>query len=309
MEQRDGDGLRDDALSHEYHEAFAETVIHFHHFAELVIKDFLRAEHPLLADHTANHHVLFHKLLKGESLTEKDEKNLKSAEFSEASKRLYQLIDTNRIDRRIHFIAEHHKFLETLTNFRNRLLHRGTVIMRYDATDEFVGGYVLPFVLKVVELEEYKKLDRFWRPKPLYCGVDFIQEIVDSCKRGDHSRPKIALLKELGRAAYENPIDESGFGELLGVPHRRHAELIANAARGRKGDIRQCAVCGVNCVQIHYDHEDQGFDGDGVPILGPPFPFEARCLNCTFEIDVELFDSNMFGLAIPNYLVDPAPAA
>ena len=59
-------GPRDDLHGARYHDAFAECVSHFQHFAELVIKDFLRAEHPLLADDTSGHHVLFHKLLKGE---------------------------------------------------------------------------------------------------------------------------------------------------------------------------------------------------------------------------------------------------
>jgi hypothetical protein len=37
-------GPRDDLHGTRYHEAFAECVIHFQHFAELVIKDFLRTE-------------------------------------------------------------------------------------------------------------------------------------------------------------------------------------------------------------------------------------------------------------------------
>lgn len=291
-------GPRDDLHGTRYHEAFAECVIHFQHFAELVIKDFLRVEHPLLADDTSSHHVLFHKLLKGEPPTPDEDRKLKSVDFSEASKRLYQLIEAERIDKRVHFFAEHRKMLDQLTTLRNRLLYRGTVVMRYQTADEFFGGYVLPFVLRVVALDEYKKLDSFWRPKPLDCKVDVLAEIA-ACCTDDYDLKKVAYLKELGRAAFANPIDPDPFYELLDPQFRLHAERLVADYKEHGGEVHRCPVCGIEAALVSYDSEED-IDESGAPFIKSTFPYSVRCLNCTFEVELELYDERMFGLPIAN---------
>ena len=298
LKQTDEVECRDDLHGTRYHEAFAECVIHFQHFAELVIKDFLRAEHPLLADDTSKHHVLFHKLLKGEPPTRDEDRKIQSVEFSEASDRLYQLIEAKRIDPRIHFLAEHRTTLSKLTTLRNRLLHRGTVVMRYQAADEFFGGYVLPFVLRVVELDEYKKLGGFWRPKPLDCEIDLLAEIA-ACCTGNYDLKKVAYLKELGRAAFANPIAPDPFYELLEPPFRRDTEKLVADYKEHGSEVHRCPVCGIEAEIVSYDSEED-IDEKGNPFIRSTFPYSVRCLNCTFEVERELYDETMFGLPIPN---------
>jgi hypothetical protein len=300
LKEVDVKGPRDDLHATRYHEAFAECVIHFQHFAELVIKDFLRAEHPLLADDTSSHHVLFHKLLKGEAATTDEDGKLKSVEFSEASDRLYKLIKADRIDQRVHFVAAHAQTLAHLTSLRNRLLHRGTVVMRYRAADEFFGGYILPFVLEVAELDEYKKLDAFWRPRPIDCKVDVLAEISACCKDENYNLEKVAVLKELGRSAFANPIAPDVFSEMLDPPYRRYAEKLVADYKEHGGEAHRCPACGIEAALISYDSEED-INEDGSRCIRSTFPYSVRCLNCSFEINNELSDENMFGLPIRNF--------
>lgn len=80
-----------------YCRACAESIVHFQHFAELVCKEFLRKDHPLLAVDALSKHVIFHKLLKGERVTSEEHEGLKSIEFSEALERVSKLISEGRI--------------------------------------------------------------------------------------------------------------------------------------------------------------------------------------------------------------------
>ena len=47
-------------LNHPYYycELCTETIVHFQHFAELICKDFLRQEHPLLANNVVNKPII-----------------------------------------------------------------------------------------------------------------------------------------------------------------------------------------------------------------------------------------------------------
>jgi len=80
-----------------YCELCSETIVHFQHFIELICKDYLRAEHPLLAVDASTRPVILDKLLKNERVAPDDYENLKSLEFSTAFKRLCTLIEENRL--------------------------------------------------------------------------------------------------------------------------------------------------------------------------------------------------------------------
>ena len=126
------------SLTHDYYEYFSEAMVHFQHFFELIIKDILEKENPLLAVRATQKPVIFHKLLKKEVILEEEYTNLYSVEFSEALKTLIVLIDSGRItDSRFIIFKNAKGTLEALNNFRNRIWHRGRFILKYHADIAF----------------------------------------------------------------------------------------------------------------------------------------------------------------------------
>jgi hypothetical protein len=152
-----------------YREAAFETIVHLQHFAELAVKDALRQDHELLVVLADNHHEQLHDLLHGAQPTEIE--NLQAIEFSTALARACALIKAGKLDAKYAFIVRHRPFLEKLSKLRNRLWHRGTLVLRYRALDELVGRFALPFVNAAAALAPYSKYSS-WQPKPLHCGLE-----------------------------------------------------------------------------------------------------------------------------------------
>jgi hypothetical protein len=244
-----------DKHSSSYVESSTEAILHLHHFAELVFKDILRAEHPLLADDIRNQPIILHKLIKGESLADGDRLKLKSIDFGEALKRLSSLAKGKRISEhsRYNFISDYEPFFEKLNELRNRLWHRGIYILRYPALDEFFGKYALPFIQNVTSLPDYSGNERFWKYQKLSCDIDPIKLIVkEFCETSDnpYNIGKIAMLKELGRAAYHQPQKIRDHGRTIGkkeyLPYVINAEHIKRAWRYTWQVVCMCCSFEVN---------------------------------------------------------------
>lgn len=296
--------------SFSYCEACAESIVHFQHFVELICKDFLRANHPLLADDASTRPIILHKLLKDEPVSSADQEGLKSLEFREALERLCALINEARIGSdQLNFIVQARPWLEKLNVLRNRLWHRGTFILRYPALDELVGEYVLPFVEKVVALPEYSGHQQLWRYGDLTCGIDPIEEIISAFRTGQPDLKKVALLKELGRAAYENPLrvlptTSWSFAELFNREHRRRAERIAavEIREPSAASVRSCPVCGVESLIVYDDIEAEGYDpAEGTYERAWRYTWQVKCMCCTFEINHHLENPSVYGLPIEDY--------
>ncbi|HPV59590.1 MAG TPA: hypothetical protein PKZ23_08465, partial [Rectinema sp.] len=75
--------------------------------------------------------------------------------------------------------------------------------MSYAEFDALIIHKILPLVAELEKCRALKLNPNLWRYKSLHCDVDPISELVE---RANNSWQKIALLKELGRAAYENPL-------------------------------------------------------------------------------------------------------
>lgn len=192
-----------------YCEACAETIVHFQHFFELIIKDILRSDHCLLASRIYSDPTILHKILHNQELTSDEEQKVQSVEFSDALKTLCALIQSDQIQHRqdVQFIFDHRCSLEELNKLRNRVWHRGAFFLSYTKLDEFIGKFVLPIVETTTQLSKYKKVSALWKYKSTECGIDPIKSI---CLEYQANQPacvgKIALLKEIGRAAYSNPL-------------------------------------------------------------------------------------------------------
>ena len=290
--------------TYEYCQYCAETIIHFQHFAELVCKDFLRAEHPLLAIDASRRPVILHKLLKKKAVSERDLEGVHTVEFSETLNRLCALIKDRKLGAgRLDFIVSARPFLSKLNVLRNREWHRGAFILRYPALDKLVAEHMLPFVVQVTSLKEYASLSYFWKYKKLSRGMDPIQEIIATCKRGRLNIGKVALLKELGRAAYDNPLHNNPITEYFDKKHKKRAKHLADLEMQAGGaDVKECPVCGVESLVVFDDVEyDDPDEESGRWNRAVRYTYEVKCMCCTFEIDNHLKNPKKYGLALDDY--------
>ncbi|MEI6443799.1 MAG: hypothetical protein WCO29_11910 [Nostocales cyanobacterium ELA583] len=158
-----------------YSEAYTECIIHFHHFAELVCKNFLRHDNPLFVDYPSNDKniVLKYKIIKNE-LSLEDENNVKTTGFLETLKALLELIHekslkNNYYNEQLFFLTDCKEMLETLNALRNKVWHRGLYILNYEALDELIGKYILPFVDKVTKHKTYSLCENLWKHEQIDC--------------------------------------------------------------------------------------------------------------------------------------------
>jgi hypothetical protein len=295
----------DSGHNSDYCQNCAEAIVHFQHFAELVCKDFLRAEHDLLAIDATQKPVILHKLLKKETVTEAEYERINTVEFGEALTRLCALIKEGRIGvGKLEFISDAKNFLETLNTLRNREWHRGAFILRYPALDHLVGEHILPFVSKVIALPEYADLTYYWTYQKLACGIDPIGEIISACHGGKFDLKKVALLKELGRAAYENPLFTGPFAEQFNKDYHRRAKHLAESEveHGGGADLKICPVCGIKSLVVYDDtyYEDEDHES-GTFNRGWRFTWQVQCMCCTFEITDHLENPSKYGLAMEDF--------
>ncbi|RZO02731.1 hypothetical protein EKG40_25820 [Pseudomonas moorei] len=288
-----------------YFEASSECIIHFQHFAELVCKNFLRAEHPMLADNVQRNPVLLHGLIHNTPLTVEEQGKLNSVEFSEALDRLEKLIASKKIKdyANLTFFTKHTAALKSLNNLRNRIWHRGLYILEYRTLDQFIGAHILPFVVDVMTHPFYSGEEIRWKHKELNCKVDPISEIISHFDKEKYSVGKVALLKELGRAAYINKITPpdsgktSGFRLILINKDLRRAERIAqNEAKLEYNQVTNCPVCGIKSLIQEEDTDHDYHPETGEPIDYWRFTHSVICENCTFSLGDEVENASSHGL-------------
>lgn len=285
-----------------YIEQCAEALLHLQHFAELSTKQFLFEAHPLLVSSAATKPLVLYQLLKGEKIDESDLEALKWEEFSITIERLYALHDAGRLEADISKVLTGAKgTLRELNTLRNRILHRGRFILRYDALDEFISGYALPFALSVVSLPKFAPLRSFWAPQPLKCGLDPLLGLAQELAGATYDIRKVAFLKELARAAYENPLNELRFFKHENEEAIARAETAAESHHQNPADVLECPVCGVKSLALFDDVETEGEDPEtGTYEKAWRYTYMAQCSCCSFEVTNDLKNPSEHGLPIPD---------
>ncbi len=299
----DEDNEKKDFNTHfEYFEYAAETILHLHHFTELIIKDILRTVHPLLADTASTQTIVLKKLLTGEQLRPEEESGIRSIEFSESLKRLADLIKNEEIENHLsyQFIIDKKNMLEKLNTLRNRIWHRGSFILRYDSLDKFICKYFLPFLRKVIALDRYRGRNILWKYKPLNINFDPLDFLYN--EKNDYDVGKFAYAKALGRAAYENPItDEKMHGKFLNNEIIKQSEAAAQAQKNHFEQIDKCPVCGVTALVVYDNIEVEGETPDGRYERAYKYSWQIKCMCCTFEVTYDLKNANDYGIPIKDY--------
>ncbi len=283
----------------DYIENYVETIVHLQHFAELVLKQFLREVHPVLADKSSNKTLILYKLLKGEPLSDGEEEN--SIEFSLTIKRIKDLINQNKLRSELSYLTAYTYFLEKLNSLRNGIWHRGLRVLPYDKLDRLISKCAFPFIKETIELSEHKKFLSYWKYNSLACTLDPIFEIIAEGAKPSMNFGKIALLKEMGRAAYENPLSENKeFGAVFNKSQIHHAEEIAfnrmmNSSKqtATASDVDKCPVCGLNSLMIFDDYEVQN---EGQPDQDVyRYSYKVQCSNCTFTVNDNIKNPKEYG--------------
>jgi hypothetical protein len=288
----------------DYSEQYVETIIHFHHYFELGLKRILRREHPLLAVESNDKHELYYKLVKGEVISEDEHASLFTIEFSRTLQRLKPAIQAQVAagEKKYEWILAECSVLEKLNKLRNRIWHRGTFILTYNALDVFIGAHILPAALRLAA-DEFPIENFRWRPEPLACKVEPFNAIVDEFKKYPYNVAKVSYLKEMGRAAYINPLLSLNAEFDLDNPyHITKAKKVAEVEHSYMGksQILPCPVCGVEAFVVFSVFEDEAYDTERGKQVAIEVAVEAECTCCTFKVRDDLGDPSEHGLPIPN---------
>ncbi|MBS4213239.1 hypothetical protein [Neobacillus rhizophilus] len=288
----------------DYIEHYAETIIHFQHFIELVCKEILREKNELLVLNIDRQHEIFYKLLNNEEVTSLELEGIRTIEFNTTYERLFNLIKAGKLDSKYNFFAtqKNKDALNKLNTLRNRIWHRGTFVLRYEALDVFIGKFILPIINEIISLPEFMSLKSSWSYKPLTLGIDPLSEIIIECSKDSYNAGKVAFIKELGRAAYNNPLHFKFkfFNDEIIKHSLNTAEAELNAYHSQATAIYDCPVCGVKSL-TSYEDSDGEQESDGSYSSYWTFSWYIKCHCCSFKISRELKNPKEYGYDLPDY--------
>ncbi|WP_347722776.1 hypothetical protein [Lysinibacillus capsici] len=296
-----------DARSHSpgYIEHYSETIIHFQHFFELICKDILRKENELLVLNIDNKHEIFYNLIKGEEVPNDELEKINTIEFNRTFERLCNLISNDKLDPKYSFFKDSNKkiALEQLNIMRNRIWHRGSFVMKYKSLDLFVGKYILPIVKEIINLPEYCSLSRLWEYRGLEAKINPLDEIISVCNEQAPALDHIAFLKELGRAAYNNPYNHD-----FGFFKKEIADRAIKIARAEIPDqiygddyIISCPVCGTKSL-VKYEESDGDMDESGQYTSYWTWINNIKCYCCSFELRSSgMRNPSEYGYSLPDF--------
>ncbi|MFW6002171.1 MAG: hypothetical protein ACOCQD_02425, partial [archaeon] len=301
LKKPDPDDENQDYYSIKYIENACEAVTHLQHFLELYIKEILENESILLAIDVKKNHSILYDIIKGYSYDKTKLEKERQLEFSESFQRVISLIKTKRIDySKYEFILDSKEWIETVNYLRNRIAHRGIFILRYQALDFLFGKYVLPFVNEIIRLEgkenKFKTLE-FYSNKGKLNVIDCITKHFEEEK---YSITKVALLKEFGRACFENPVKEN-IG--LGRNEKERAEVIADEVSKQEdsGIVMKCPICRSHSLVKYHELVDlinkkTGDYDESIEIV-----YNVTCYCCSLELFNDLEDIKIMNLGLEDY--------
>lgn len=264
----------------EYRCDYFTSITHFQHFFEIVIKGILK---------------IFEKLT--------EYKN-----FPQAFDKLQEIPREkihNDVQKEIEFLLEHRKTLCKLNKLRNYAWHQGVAKKNYCSYDFFVGCRIFPLLLKFIDFSKNSPKRQLWFYKKTYVGLDPMDEIYKEFKKQGRNADyeKVALLKEMGRAAYQNPLFLNEYEDCDGKKYHLHRRVVQMTNRDIMDEydaktknykimfpyskLLRCPVCGQKMLVKFMDAGDEDVvDGDGnvfcemVEVLD-----KYECQVCSFRIN------------------------
>ncbi|MDK9866257.1 MULTISPECIES: hypothetical protein [Staphylococcus] len=284
----------------DYYENFSETILHFHHFFELILKDLLRNENELLPLVISGDSDLVIKLIQNIPLSDDEYKKFKSLSFSQLLDRVCKLIKL-KPEVKFKFIKEYKDELNELNDLRNKIWHQGKVMLKYEAFDFLIGKYILPLVIKCLEVSEYRgkyRSHEIWRFNRNSLEINPLEDLLEEFQNKSPAIDKIAVLKELGRASYYSHYGK-GFGSIMDS-RNQSANQLAQAELNNSftftNEILKCPCCAAMSLvtytkevitDIHeYEYEDEQ---GNVQFYEQEDSFQCiykvKCANCSFQLN------------------------
>ncbi|MGE7811223.1 hypothetical protein [Lysinibacillus capsici] len=291
----------------EYIEHYSETIIHFQHFFELICKDILRKEHELLVLNIDNKHEVLFDLVNGNKVNQSELEKINTIEFDRTLKRLCNLITTGKLDSSYSFFNDKHNkiALEELNKIRNRIWHRGSYVLNYQSFDIYIGKYILPIIYKIMNLSEYSSFGASWKYANLDSKIDPLLEIIKECKSSTPMFDKLAFLKELGRAAYENPLTKNSFKVLREIIVQRTERIALNELphpNSKYHYISKCPVCGTKSLVKYEDSDGDLHESGEFYVSYWTWIYNIKCYCCSFELQSSgMKNPSEYGYKIPAF--------
>lgn len=289
--------------SREYCELYVQAIVHLQHFCELIFQSILRRENRFLADKACTRKE-FNRLIDGGQPSDIKWNEQGSINFSIAMDRVFDLIERGALAQReeLDFLKEYEEMFEVINNLRNRILHRGLHILKQEALDSLVGKYFLPFMSELTSVEPYSEYKPHWKYIALASGLDPIDEIFKEAKQGTVSSKKFSFFKELGRAAYFNPlhvIPESrvnkGFSAKP-VEDFLNQKIVDELALKCSNAVFTCPVCDVKGISQMYDFDTE-YEGEWDEIkVNKSWVSDVVCNFCSFHITCDIGNPKDIGV-------------
>ena len=225
---------------------------------------------------------------------ETDKSHIKTKNFSDTLKKLEKILQTKDeklMVRKIKFIIDKKETLKKLNDLRNRIWHRGLFYLYYCNLDLLVCQDILPLIKKITALDWYSKKNN-WRYNPLVCDIEPIESLIFEGNSSSPDFERIALYKEMGRAAYNNPMAnldkiksmlsyslERSNNERKSRLFTEKAEMVCKAFSC--SDVFICPICGLKTL-VKYEEDD--LEDDENCAVVKHIPKKIECEACSFEI-------------------------
>lgn len=293
------------------------TILDFHRFFELLIKDILSRVDPYLSvkvDSSSRDYVKY--VLNGLPSTE-----LRTVEYGEARNRLRELLKI--IDgkpgisgfKSFEFLLDGNSGLEELTWWRNRITHNGSRLPNILSFDYLISQKVIPLVIKVIEAEMEISGNQY---EPFYfttaSGIEVVQEIakikfeqdeLTASKGGVTSKNaarkfiKLYLLKGLGRASlnYQKPlkINATMYVEYHRLQHRDSHQLVRFQEKMPEYyKTNRCLCCSNKTLVTFKEEFHNQLEGIIMDLVW------AHCMVCDYGVSNKIGNPIKYGLTKDN---------
>ncbi len=286
------------------------TILGFHRFFELLLKDILTRINPLLAFKfpiNEKESILF---LNQELELDK----METVEFSKAFQRFKEALkySIDNPENTQYLIVQKFSFLKEgetlnkLSTWRNRIMHNGKTLPNIYLLDYFISQSVIPLINEVIKVDS----DTLKEYKPHYfktlSGINIIEEILNikiDYKDFKKETPKkelaekylkLAHLKELGRASvtvdpyiknnivYDSPYynDPISRNIRFALQEKNHESFYSH---------KKCPCCGYDTLVVYRKEIDE------VITQKKGFISWFNCYTCTYSLKNNIGDPNYFG--------------
>ena len=286
------------------------TILGFHRFFELLLKDILRRIDPFLAvkfpEKEKDAIKFYNKDL--------DPEKMETVEFKKAFERFKEAINySNQNPHKAQYsIAQKFSFLITgdtlnrLTNWRNRIMHNGNTLPNIYLLDYLISQKIIPLINEVIKAEKDILGDYLPHYFQTLTGIKIIEEIIkikidfkefqNEAVANELIRKvlRLAHLKELGRASYTLDVtiknnrsyhtpyynDPIGRNSRIAEQENCHESFYSN---------NRCPCCGFDTLVVYRR------EFDGILTKKKEIISWFDCFTCTYSLRNNIGDPEYFG--------------